>query len=214
MFNDGSSLLVALDVDRTLFDTSRFVEILYDRLLHGGIQQSIIDTMRQKELLARGSSFDIVSLLATQKVLPGIEELYPYAHEILYEGVSDLISNLLRFEIPFVLLTYGSEIAQQYKISLIEYALGRVLPFHITSEPNKAAWLERIESNGKFAIALDNFSHTLVAHSVILVDNKPSNLQKSHLRIHPILVSNTPSGIQAGGGKSIDSIWSIIQSYV
>jgi len=214
MSSDESPLLVALDVDRTLFDTSRFVELLYDRLLDHGVEKSTIDAMRDEELSSRGSSFDVVSSLATQKVLPSVEELHSYATELLYEGVSELIGSLVHAKIPFVLLTYGSVVAQSYKISLIEHALGRSLPFHITSEPNKAAWLERIESSGSFAIALDTTDHTVEAPSVILVDDKPGNLQTSHPRIHPILVDNTSSSNHAEKGIAIKNVWGAIQSYI
>jgi len=214
MSSDDTQLLVALDVDRTLFDTSRFVELLYDRLLDHGVEKPIIDAMRDKELSSRGSSFDVVSSLATQKVLPAVEELYPYATELLHEGVFELIGSLVHAKIPFVLLTYGSVVAQSYKISLIEHALGRSLPFHITIEPNKAAWLERIESSGSFAIALDTMDRTIMARSVVLVDDKVSNLQTSHPRIHPILVDNTSSGDRAGKGVAIKNVWGVLQSYV
>ena len=214
MSSDDTQLLVALDVDRTLFDTSRFVELLYDRLLDHGVEKSTIDAMREKELSSRGSSFDAVSSLANQKVLPAVEELYPYATELLHKGVSELIGSLVHAKIPFVLLTYGSVVAQSYKISLIEHALGRSLPFHITSEPNKAAWLERIESSGSFAIALDTMDRTMMARSVILVDDKPGNLQTSHPLIYPILVDNTSSSNYAEKGIAIKNVWGAIQSYI
>jgi hypothetical protein len=211
--HNQSSVIVALDIDRTLLDTTYLLEKLYEQSLMSGADRAIIDQLKVEEIASRGNNFDLISQLDSYSALPSVESMYQYTDNILYRGVKELLDQLMRSQMQFVLLTYGTQLGQSYKIKLIEHALGEELSFHITDEPNKAAWLESIETDGTFAIHLDNRPSVLKAQEVILIDDKESNLQTLHPHIRTILVDNSVMH-RSSDGISIAKVWNAITSNV
>lgn len=204
---DISPIVVALDIDRTILNTTKFVSILYEESLRAGASPAIIELLKSEEISSRGNSFDVISKLSFNGILPKIESLYTYSEDLLYKGVIDLLTSLRHDEVPFVLLTYGNKDAQEYKIRIIEHIVGFHLQYHITNEQNKSNLLERIEDDGIFKIPIDNAPDHICASSVILVDDKLSNLQTSHSRIHTILICNDMDLTSPHTGILLSEAW-------
>jgi hypothetical protein len=211
MGNGRSSLIVVLDIDRTIFDTSRFLECLYEESVRIGADKVMIDQLHREEQQARGRSFDVVSRLVACNSLPSVKSMYSYGDRVLYDGVKELINHLRRDDVVTVLLTYGNSFAQQYKIDIIFNTLGFRLPYHITTEPNKAAWLERNETDMGFEIPTDENGSMLVGKSLVLIDDKEVNLQTQHPRLHTIFINNSSDAGAPLRGVPISGVWNVLK---
>lgn len=145
MNNEALDLVVVIDLDRTIFDTTRFVEILYIEAMElPDHHAKDLRDLQKREQRARGQSFDIVGELTAIKMMPSRETLISYADQLLYPGVQELFKYLEAQGTACIVLTYGGKEAQLMKLRILEHALGRTVSFHITQEKDKAAWLKKI----------------------------------------------------------------------
>lgn len=198
---------VVLDLDRTLLETDALVGLLCMQLLNHGITRQQVDVDLLFIHQQNGASFNLLDFFETQygKGLFDVvkQEILELAkngelHEgLLCEGAPELIGELEESSTPFCVLTYGEEHSQRFKLELFEQLIGQddaQLHAVITKETNKAAWIEKNwqhDETGRVIIPNDTYaSSELRVRTVVVIDDKLSNLKSGDARIRGILVNN------------------------
>lgn len=199
-----------IDLDRTLLNTGALVELLYAQFHeHGFTAEQItgelafieqqtgtsfslfeyIETTHSKDLLE--SILEKVLLLAEDGVLDG--------DTLLCAGADRLLELLEYKDVPHAILTYGNELDQAFKLSLIRKLLGKTaneLPAAITDEPKKAAWIsatwDDVDQAGGIAVPEAIAGETrLRARNIVVIDDKQGNLDSDNPAVMGILVNNS-----------------------
>jgi hypothetical protein len=198
---------VVLDLDRTLLETDALVELLCMQLLNHGISREQIDADLLFIHRQKGASFKLLDFFEAQygKGLFDIvkREILELAKNgelkegLLCEGAPELIGKLGASSTPFCVLTYGEEHSQRFKLELVEQLFGQdEVQLHavVTKETNKAAWIEKNwqhDESGRVVVPNDGYaSSELRATTVVVIDDKLSNLKSGDDRIRGILVNN------------------------
>lgn len=200
-----------IDLDRTLLNTDVLAELLYSQLHEYGFtpeQVAVELSFIQQQTGKSFPLFDHISKTHGSELLENILEKTLLLAEdgdldadtLLCKGAAQLLELLERKDVPHAILTYGNELDQAFKLSLVRKLLRKTeqeLPAAITDEPRKAAWIAATWDDidqGAIAIpgpiaAIDG----LRAHTIIIIDDKLSNLESDSKSVKGILVNNTES---------------------
>lgn len=206
---------IILDLDRTLFDTDRLIELLIMRLERYGVPKSETTASLSGIKSSAGQSLSMVEFLTKRhgadlvgRVIRDMEVIAQAGRlddaELLYGGAS---ATLLReFDargVPYAILTYGREADQRFKLDLIRLLTGRDeqdLPAVITDEPRKGAWIHAKwldkGSGSQFRIPSE-FTHdqTIIAKRIIILDDKIANLQSPDKNVLGINIDNQAASV-------------------
>lgn len=218
-----------IDLDRTLLNTSALIELLYSQLLaHGFTSEQIAAELSfiEQQTGTSFSLFDHIEKTHSRELLESIlEKVLLLAEDgdldidtLLCEGAARLLELLEHNDVPHVILTYGNEVDQAFKLSLVRKLLRKSeegLPAAITDEPKKAAWIsatwDDIDESGAIAIpeAIAGVGH-LRARSVVIIDDKQSNLDSDNPAVKGILVNNLAT--RPSGSMSTDDLVRCIET--
>lgn len=203
-------VFAVIDLDRTLLNTSALIELLYFQLHeHGYTSEQITKELAfiERQTGTSFSLFDHIEKTHSGEILESILESVLLQAEdgvldagvLLCKGTQRLLELLERSDVPHAILTYGNELDQAFKLTLVRKLLKKSedeLSAAITDEPKKAAWIaatwDDIDSTGAIAIpeAIAGVAH-LRAQNIVIIDDKPANLDSDSLAVKGILVNNS-----------------------
>ncbi len=192
---DVESTFVALDLDRTLIDNNVLMELVIESLAELGFTDSEVAAISHEEQGSRGRSFDVFGYISAQYPhrgdvlsIHGINQLQKLVLEkntdgFVFEGAQELLTRLEESRLQYGIVTYGSEIWQRTKISMMCTILNRPLgslPAMVTSLKNKAElcetqWYRKDTDDFDIPAELNILHETRHVKSVVLVDDKIEN---------------------------------------
>lgn len=197
---DFTSCFFALDMDRTLIDTDSFAKRLPELF---GLSEHETAGYRAKELQERGREFDAFGYLSSKYAhvrAPKYDDLVGLfssvqqcERELLLPGAKELLAALRKSGVPHGIWTKGGEQFQQLKAAVLRTLVDcPELPVSIIADQagqlkSKASRIEfewYDEGKEQFLIPgnLHRESAPLWVRSVVVVDDKPANLQHSGSR--------------------------------
>lgn len=205
-------LFVVFDLDRTLLDTNAFVELIWHVLPRLGMMRHDIEALKDKELSLRGQQFDLINEVA-ERVSGSLDReqlaarLVETANSwpIVYEGVSGLLEDLERHDVPVAIMTYGSEFSQQIKLQTFQGSLeGKrsMPPVLIVDHQEKARWIDQnaavAEGSGRIVPLELSGGKDIIASRIAVVDDKQPNLDTDADDIRGVLIDNQSSSGSRG----------------
>lgn len=198
---------VVIDLDRTLLVSDALTELLYSQLTRYGVTMAQINEDFSYVKRHAGKSFSQGNYLRSkygddlyrQAVIETENQIVSgeSAETLLYDGAIQLLRELDHHEIPYTILTYGEKENQELKLRLLRLLLAEqntTLHAVVTSEPEKAKWIETTWQHTEQGFSVPSTiykAETLVARSVVIIDDKPANLTSDSSEIIGILVDNT-----------------------
>lgn len=201
---------VVLDLDRTLFPTDDFVDLIYDELMKQGVPADKTGEDKSFVYSQTGTSFSLFDHMAQEfgearmnAVMQSIEQLVKdgtvTAEMLLCKGTKELLEYLDQHQIPHAILTFGEQGLQDFKIKLTRLLLnktGEELPATVTSLHKKAAWIadaweQDDDSKGLHVPASITGGELIHAKNVVVIDDKVSNLVSDSEQVKGILVNNS-----------------------
>ncbi len=190
---------IVLDLDRTLLDTGVYSELLLRVLLAPELQAEA----REVVASSTGASFDFLEYLlrqsginyekAFEKVLQAV---MPGDNKLLMPGAAELIAFLAISGEHHGILTTGTVPNQSLKVAVLQRITRQAIPAEVTSVPNKSAdFVQNRRRGNLFYITpqLSGVSSGLMAKTIILIDDKASNLTESHPHIIAMHVPANPT---------------------
>lgn len=198
-----------LDLDRTLFNTDAFIDIVCMMLTQHGISPEVaLDTIARIKDQTGGSVplFEDLGNTFAEDVLEAVrEEILRLASEgelrdiLLYDGSREILDMLDELEVPFGVLTYGKETEQQYKIDLFRLLVNREparLPAMPTDERLKGNWIHGAWKQADGFIVPVDFTESapVFAERIVILDDKPDNLLSPDPTVGGILIDNSNPG--------------------
>ena len=233
--------LVALDLDRTLLDSTAFVQKVFETLERENPDQAdVIKFVQDQEQARRGQGYDYMDALR----LAGIEfSVRNLADTLLWYNSDsktghysdDMFERLVRPgavelldeidyhpELTAMVITAGGNDTQILKLAVFKELVeqrrrsGEALPAIVVPEGGKARRLAELfsDSEGKGLSAeqmIDNWATAVIdvddgqlgnIQRVIMVDDKPSNIESADARVEGVLVS--PFSAQSSQGGQLD----------
>lgn len=205
--------VAVLDLDRTLLDSSAVTALLMASLVQHGVNKTQLDAALRHIEAQTGNSFYLFDFIkdefpdvALDAVIEGIMgnelPLEWAGMGLLCDRADELIYALEDRNIPHVVLTYGEESYQEFKIALFRRLINRTdktLPAIITTAQNKARWVtdEWFDEAGKLGkVSKAVIGEELQVQSAVIIDDKAENLKSTDVRVRGILVDNSASGTQ------------------
>lgn len=199
-----------LDLDRTLLNTGTLVDLMCMQLLHHGVTMDQIKKDIDFVHRSDGLSFSMLDFIEAQygparytAVMHEIEAQVKdglLTDQLLCRGTNEMLTALEANDIPYAVLTYGEPVNQQFKLTLLRHMVRRSearLHAAVTDKTKKAAWISgdewAAEGAEGFAVPASIFPQAaLHARYVVVVDDKPSNLESDNAAVMGILVDNGP----------------------
>lgn len=198
---------VVLDLDRTLLDSTEVAWFVLAGLASHGFSEKRIKQAIGYIETQSGKSFYLFDYISQEfpEVKPGklaaellLDErlLNKVRSRLLCAGADELIEELNLHTVPHMILTYGEQDYQQFKISLLRKLVDKSterLPALITQSENKSDWIVEawFEPSREYAKIPDNVAgEDIQARHVIIIDDKLQNTVTSHEHVHGLLVNN------------------------
>lgn len=198
---------IVLDLDRTLLNTDALMDLLFEQLSQtDGTNTEEVQAAKNVSYAHKGKSFDVTTLIDDRFGDGTFERLHQQiiamAHDVdmrkrlLYAGASDLIETLESAGSYYSILTHGSQEFQSDKLRLLGALTDRLEPpfnAYITTETNKAEWINRQwqRDRARFMVPNDVYrQRSVAAQSIIVIDDKRTNLETTNEHIKGILVDN------------------------
>lgn len=175
----NGDVFIALDLDRTLFNTSAYADIYID--LVAQTNPELADRTRQAQIAAEsvGESFYVrryIGQNTSEELVHDLDNRIIAACEgtdLLNPGASDLLTYLEWKGYNYGILTYGEPVSQELKLQASH--LGAV-PFLVTSQPNKGALISdwRDQDSDEFMVPseLTGLGRAALFSGVALVDDR------------------------------------------
>ncbi len=199
--------VVVLDLDRTLLDSSVVTQLVLRSMAKRGVSTDRInDAIAYVEAQA-GNSFHLFDYIEREFSFSTLDTivdelmqdealLQEMKDELLCPGADLLVYALEEQGTPAMVLTYGEQNYQSFKIDLFRKLIGKTnkdLPGMVTHVANKSKWVEenwftRADMLGEVPITISNAP--LLTRIVSIVDDKVINLQSSDERVAGVLVHN------------------------
>ena len=199
--------VVVLDLDRTLLNSSAVTQLVLESMaLHGVSEDRIQEAIAYVEAQT-GNSFHLFDYIERQFSIATLDEIVgelmqnePLLHgrknELLCAGADTLVYALEAQGTPAMLLTYGDQNYQSFKIDLFRKLIDRTntqLPGIVTDVANKAMWVgenwfSRPDGLGEVPVKI--LKQIVLARMVSVVDDKISNLESTDERVVGVLVDN------------------------
>lgn len=180
---------IVLDLDRTLLDTEAYARLLISTLL----PMEGHDKAAAKLAGVTGQSFDFLAYIldkagvdyktATAKVLQAVQ---PGDRRLLMPGAAEFIGFLVQSQEHFGILTMGTVPNQQLKLAVLHKITGVTISAEITNTQNKSLdFLQNRWDGNAFYLSpdLSGVGDGLRTKTIILVDDKQSNLTEAHQNI-------------------------------
>ncbi len=198
--------LVVLDLDRTLINSSVVQQLVLSSLGHHGVSADRIEEAMAYAEAQTGNSFflfdyieehfsgDILEVIV--KDIMNNDDLLEDWPDLLCLGADKLIDALQEQGTPCMILTYGEDNYQQFKIDLFRKLVASTsdeLPAIITGTSNKSEWVASEWFNDDHElgeIPASVMGEPLLVGIVTVVDDKVGNLQTSDERVVGVLVDN------------------------
>lgn len=174
---NASSTFYIVDLDRTLFDSERSVELM--RGIVALYEPDVASLLAQRfdEYESQGESFSVRDFIAdntSEADMQKIESKYyemAAAQDFLYPGASELIAYIQEKDAAKIaILTYGSELGQAMKIKASPQL--RNIPFLVTSETYKGALIASWRQDDDLYHLPDEYGGG-TAKTIVFVDDKP-----------------------------------------
>lgn len=191
---NAAETFVALDLDRTLFQTDIFAELVF-KAAGATLSNAVVQEIRHNERTHRGQMYDVLGVLEGAGCSPEyIKKSILEEHadtRMLYEGVEEVLQWLDGHVGGWGIVTYGSRIGQGIKLRLAEKELGRTLPALTTNSLRKpqlvATWLV----TDIFVPPLELNPERRAYNSVVIIDDKTDNMPQTELGQRGVLIDNT-----------------------
>ncbi len=196
---------VVLDLDRTLLDSPKLVSSIAPLFGEAGVpilqQAALYAHIRTQD----GNQFDYVSYLRKElgdtivnrvvdMVRTKLETGELYASELFFDGVQELFEVLDGRGVPHAIFTAGGDETQQLKLELLEAAFGKHVPAKIVDHARKAhviqsEWFDTTEQMYTIPTELCR-EGSVQAKRIVLLDDKPENLEYDGEGIETFLIDN------------------------
>jgi hypothetical protein len=198
---------VVLDLDRTLLNTTEVALLVLAGLVSQGVSEKQIKQAIAYMETQSGKSFYLFDYIAQEfpdvnpsklaaKLLFDEVLVRKVRTNLLCAGANELIEELNLQTIPHMILTYGEQDYQQFKVSLFRKLVNKSaeqLPALITQSENKTEWIVKnwFELSHDYAKILGTVAgEEIQARRVIIIDDKLQNIITSHEHVHGLLVDN------------------------
>jgi hypothetical protein len=198
---------VVLDLDRTLLNSDKVVQLMCDALPRFGvsdqdaredlamIQAATGQSLSAFEFLGGRYGAELIHHLAAD-LLQQAENGQLDEYDLLYgDSSTELLDELDVQEIPFAVLTYGESLNQQFKLALYRILARRAaLPAVVTDEPRKGAWIHEhwLDASEDHMRIPPDFTdgQEIIAQEVIILDDKQHNLDSPDRIVKGIRIDN------------------------
>ncbi len=164
--------IVLFDLDRTIFDSDKFVEVL-DQFLRQEINPEIELLKATKEV---EHNFDFEKYLEQFKLKIDdqlLEKFVNFTRDDFWLGnAKEVIQKTLKNKQQIGILTYGGNNIQKFKMKLLKINFGYI----ITQNKCKTCLIKSWKKDGVYKIKFDNQQQSLAADKIILIDDKQSNV--------------------------------------
>lgn len=208
--NSSDETLVLFDLDRTLINTDLITHYLADSVLfYEG--KKVADEFISELKLNKGKSFNSYDYL--RKVVPGsFSKIVDHftsgiaAPKLLNPGASQLLQRCRRRGVRVGILTFGD---QDYQVDKLKAGgLGNV-PYMVTGVSGRKSHIivSWYDSDLEKFLLPHEFGQDHV-RSIVLVDDKPSELQVEHANFHKVLYApeRQPSGVMSDGVRVVSRL--------
>ncbi|GEM_PF-5153771 len=130
-----SDLLVCIDVDRTILNTTHVFELSVQALAQLGVDTDVVQTIVRDEAKFRGNAFDFISEVHARsgievsledvvaQILHNIAQNGDTIDSLFADGTEHLIDVVRSIGAKALLLTYGGIHTQRMKLMLVEEAM-------------------------------------------------------------------------------------------
>lgn len=214
-----------LDLDRTLIHSSFVVELVLAELVHYGVSLERVGSAINYVESQAGSSFELFDYIEREfspQVLAAVvssvqkgEAMLDEAmrNRLLCDGADALIDALEDRRVPYVILTYGEDRYQNFKIALFNGLINRLpgsVPAIVVNANNKSHWVQDSwfkSSEGELGEIPRGVIQegAVLPRSVTIIDDKKEHLNSDDDRILGILVNNE-SLAQSSGAMSTRAV--------
>lgn len=198
--------LAVLDLDRTLIDSSAVAQLVLAGLASQNVPEEKIRQAMDYMESQTGNSFHLFDYITREfgeNVTTGVADslwaddllLDELRNDLLCPGADRLIEGLIVQSVPHLILTYGEERYQEFKIQLFRKLIGKTeleLPAIITTTPNKSDWVTKAWFNAEDigVIPAEIFGERLHIRRAFVIDDKRQNLISQHPNVQGILIDN------------------------
>lgn len=177
MNDDKISTFYILDLDRTIFDTEKSMQVMRGVVaMHDSDLASAL-AQRFEEYTLLGESFSVRDFIIenigeeeTQKIELKYHQT-ALEHDLLYHGAKELIEYIrAKDDTKLGILTYGSPLGQAMKINAAAGLEG--IPFLVTSETYKGAQIAGWRQDDDYYHLPEELGGFVTKH-IVFVDDKP-----------------------------------------
>lgn len=199
--------VVVLDLDRTLLDSSAVTQLVLESMAHHGVGANRITEAIEYVESQTGNSFYLFDYIEREfsaatleaivkEIMQNDALLMELKDDLLCPGADKLVYALESQGTPALILTYGEQNYQSFKIDLFRKLVGKSnkeLPGIVTDVANKSKWVEEnwfIRPDELGEVPIEIRGETLLARLVSIVDDKISHLQATDSRVVGALVDN------------------------
>lgn len=216
--------VVVLDLDRTLLDSSAVTQLVLASMTRHGVSADRISEAIKYVEAQKGNSFHLFDYIEREfsfatldaivdEIMQNDTLLLALKNDLLCPGADMLVYALEEQGTPAMVLTYGEQNYQSFKIDLFRKLIGKSnkeLPGIVTHVANKSMWIQenwftRQDELGE--VPVDIMGGTLLTRVVSIVDDKISNLQSTDDRVVGVLVDN-----RAKAGQGVISTWELAET--
>ncbi len=199
---------IVLDMDRTLFDTAEYAAVLMEAL---GLTDNELVAVKKVVEREYGRNFDLLGHLMTLKKVDYktackriMNRAKKHSETLLMPGVAGLIAALDETGDSYGILTTGTTDNQSLKLSVLRDLLGKdekSLPAEITAVSDKSLdfitnrWEEPRQAFHIDA-ELSGKKGGMYAKTVVLIDDKSTNLTAKHPHVVLMHVPTNPTAEQ------------------
>jgi len=177
MNDSNASTFYLLDLDRTLFNTEKAMDVMRGVVALHNSELAMALEQRFEEYTLLGESFSardfIVETIGEEEMLKVEAKYHDVAlgHDLLNPGAKELLEYIRTLERADVgILTYGSPLGQTMKINAATGLEG--VPFSITGETYKGAQIAAWRQDDELYHLPDELGGA-VAKTIVFVDDKP-----------------------------------------